>query len=73
MKTTRTFYHGKYEERIYSTVEIPNGFTFLLHFKEGWTIMTNSRLPISQSMDSQEHTSPSSELRHYGQNQSLWS
>ena len=73
MRTTGTFYHGKYEERIYSTVKIPNDLIFLLCFKERWMTTTNSRLLVSQSMDSQERTSPSSDLRHYGQNQSLWS
>ena len=31
------------------------------------------RLPIPQPMDDQKHTSPSFNLRHHGQNQSLWS
>ena len=55
------------------TIEISYGFTLLLRFKERWTTMTNSRLSISQPMDSQECTSPSSDLRYYEQNQSLWS
>ena len=73
MRTTGTLYHGNYEERIHSTVKVPNGVAFLLRFKERQMIMTNSRLSIPQPMDSQERTSPSSDLRHYGQNQSLCS
>ena len=73
MRTTRTLHQRKYEERLHSTIEIPYGFLFFLFLEERQMIMTNSRLPIPQSMDSQECTSSSFDLRHYGQNQSLWS
>ena len=73
MRTTGTFHQREFEERIHLTIKISHGFPLFLYFKERWMTTTNSRLPISQPMDSQECTSLIFDLRHYGQNQGFWS